>query len=242
WHKVSSQLLLAYAADAATRICSALSVTQSLPAYVRSEDVDVPRVGKGKGIHDRDRDGIWLFTGGAAGAPNAQRSRILPEFLGMQFGQHALFKCLVHRRITEERCLLRQQSLQQRLLFQIRFANGPQQVAAALLLLRVQMLTHARGEESLTRLVEMNSRPLFDQHADLAQFVFAQTVSRPVAFAHGRPTLAPEYSPELELVATAKRPLGRAGVALPTPTHSPLIGVGIAPPVLSIGSTVSRAD
>src|SRR3974377_1897572 len=37
----------------------------------------------------------------------------------------------------------------------------------------------------------MDARPLFDQHADLAQLVFVQTVSRAVALAHGHPALAP---------------------------------------------------
>jgi len=40
----------------------------------------------------------------------------------------------------------------------------------------------------------MNACPLFDQHADLAQFVAVQIVFRPVAFAHIRHTLAPALS------------------------------------------------
>jgi hypothetical protein len=48
----------------------------------------------------------------------------------------------------------------------------------------VHMFADSRREESLSRGVKMDSRPLFNQHADLAQLVFAQTVFRPVAFAH----------------------------------------------------------
>src|SRR6516225_5408660 len=53
------------------------------------------------------------------------------------------------------------------------------------------MFPNPRGEEPLARGVEMNSCPLFDQHADLAQFVLRQTVFRAVALAHGHPIAAP---------------------------------------------------
>src|SRR5258707_7187928 len=53
------------------------------------------------------------------------------------------------------------------------------------------MFLHARGEETLARFVEANAGPLFNQHADLAQFVFAQAGRRPLAFAHCAHVLAP---------------------------------------------------
>src|SRR5256884_3641446 len=46
---------------------------------------------------------------------------------------------------------------------------------------------HTRGEEALARFIEANPRPLFDQHANLIQLMFAQPVHLSLAFAHRAP-------------------------------------------------------
>src|SRR5712671_725861 len=50
-----------------------------------------------------------------------------------------------------------------------------------------QMFPHSRGEEALARFIEANSRPLFDQHANLAQLVFVWPLPVSLAFAHRAP-------------------------------------------------------
>src|SRR5277367_305428 len=56
--------------------------------------------------------------------------------------------------------------------------------------LRAQVVLHARREKSRSRFVKTDARPLFNQHADLAQFMFTKTVRRSLPFAHYRPALA----------------------------------------------------
>ena len=50
-----------------------------------------------------------------------------------------------------------------------------------------QMFAHTRGEEALSRFIEANSRSLFDQHANFAQLVFAQSLPVSLPFAHRSP-------------------------------------------------------
>src|SRR5258708_37096099 len=109
----------------------------------------------------------------------------------MQLGQRALLECFIHARIPEEARLLRQQPLEQAFIFDVGFAHRAQQVRAALHSFSAQVLPHTRGEEALARFIEANSRPLFDQHANLAQLVFAKPLPMSLAFAHRAPVLWP---------------------------------------------------
>src|SRR5215469_8019746 len=66
-----------------------------------------------------------------------------------------------------------QPALQKRLVLHIGLAHAAQQIGSALKPFCAQVLAHTSGEEPLARFIETNPGPLFDQHADLTQFVFA---------------------------------------------------------------------
>src|ERR1700680_1739155 len=92
----------------------------------------------------------------------------------MQFWQSTLLKSLVNRRVTEESRLLRKQSLQKPFVFHVGLASGPQEICASFESPSLQVFAHTRNQESLTRLIETNSRTLFNQHADLAQLTLTK--------------------------------------------------------------------
>ena len=156
------ELLLVHAGDASPRVNSALSMLQRVPPNVGGQDFHVPRVRKGQGIRDSNGDRIRLFARRAARAPDAQRPRVLPEFLHVQFRQDALFKSFVDSGIAKKTGFLGQQSFEQRLVLHVGFAHAAQQVGSTLEALGAQVFPHTRGEKPLTRFIEANPCPLFD--------------------------------------------------------------------------------
>src|SRR5258708_7790523 len=187
--KVVCQLLFAHASDTAAFVNPALGMFQSMPSDIRREYFHVPRIRERKRICDRDANGVGLFAGGTTGAPNSQRAGVLPEFLGVQFGQYPLLECFIHTRVAEKARFLRQQPLKQAFVFDVGFTHGAEQFRAALHSFCAQVFAHTRGEEALSRFIEANSRSLFDQHANLAQLVFAQYLPMSLAFAHRAPVI-----------------------------------------------------
>src|SRR5260221_687353 len=158
---------LAGAVDAVFR------VIQRSTAYVRRQNMDVPCISELQRISDSHGDAVRLFAGGASRAPYAKRTRVLPELLHMQLGQDLFLQCLKHRRIAEERCFLRQQPLQQRVVLHVGILDHAQQVGAVRQLARLKMLAHAAGKKTFARRVEEYARAFFNQAANLTQFMFA---------------------------------------------------------------------
>src|SRR5258708_9792800 len=191
-----------------------------------------PGVRERKGISDRDADRIWLFTRGTAGAPNPQRAWIVPEFLGVQLGQHALLECFVYSGISEEARFLCQQPFEQAFVFDVGLAHGAQQFSAAVHPFCPQVFAHTRGEEALARFIEANSSSLFDQHANLAQLVLARPLHLSLAFAHRAPVLGFSLASAVwrrrALVLNVQRLPGRA-VRIPHAQQLPWMTLGTAP-------------
>jgi hypothetical protein len=99
---------------AALGVMAALGVAQGAAADVRGDNFDFPGFGEFQRIGNGDSDGVRLFTRGAAGAPDAQRARALPDFALLHFGQNFPMQRFVHRRIAEERRFLSEQALEKR--------------------------------------------------------------------------------------------------------------------------------
>ena len=235
------QLTLAHARNRAPGVGRAFRDVQSLPPYVRRQNLHVPRIGERQSVRNGNRDGVRFLARRTARAPNAQRAGVFPEFLDVQFRQNALFERFIYSRVPEKRRLLRQQTLEQRLVVRRRFAHCAKELRAAFVSFRLHVLAHTRRKESLARLVERDSRAFMDQHADLAQLVLGQSnfVSQP--FTHRYLARAAGLRRERELPLTAERLLGRAARILPLrlpPVSKPH---GIARGLRSIDRTISRA-
>src|SRR5439155_971828 len=73
--------------------------------------------------------------------------------------------------------------------FDVGFAHSPEEFRAVRDSFCAQMFPHTCREEPLARFIEANSGPLFDQHANFAQLVFAQPFHMSLAFVHRAPVV-----------------------------------------------------
>src|SRR5438876_2414521 len=232
------ELPFAYACDGPPGIRGAFGDIERLPTDVRRQNFDVPCIRKGQRVRDSDGDRIRLFARRTAGAPDSQRPRILPEFLDVQFRQDALFESFVHAGIAKKRRLLREQSLEQRLVVRRRLSHCAQKLRAAFVTLRLHVLAHTRGEESLARLVERDSRAFVNEHADLTQLVLGQTDLVPQALAHRHSARVTGLRRSRELPPSAERLLGR-DARIPLMRWLLLLKLrGIATALRSAGQTI----
>ena len=232
------ELPFAYACDGPPGIRGAFGDIERQPTDVRRQNFDVPCIRKGQRVRDSDGDRIRLFARRTAGAPDSQRPRILPEFLDVQFRQDALFESFVHAGIAKKRRLLREQSLEQRLVVRRRLSHCAQKLRAAFVTLRLHVLAHTRGEESLARLVERDSRAFVNEHADLAQLVLAQTDLVSLAFAHRYSARVAGLRRNKESPLTLEHLLGRGARILPLRWLPPWKPRGIAKELHSAGRTI----
>src|SRR5581483_608237 len=100
--KMRDELPFVDSSDASPGIDPALRVLQRLPPDIRRKNLDIPRVRIGQSVRDGDGDRIGLLARGTSRAPHAQDSRVLPEFLYVQFRQYALFESFINLRIAEK--------------------------------------------------------------------------------------------------------------------------------------------
>src|SRR5260370_1093807 len=171
--KVEVALLRADRFQLARMICATLGVIESLPADVGGQDMDVPCIREFQRVSNSHGDAEGFFAGSAAGAPDAQRARALPKLLHVQFGQNFLFQRLKGRGIAEEGSLLRQQPLQQGVVFHVGVLNQANQIGSMGQLAGLYMLAHAAGEEAFARIVKEDARARLNQAPNLAQLVLA---------------------------------------------------------------------
>src|SRR5260370_193882 len=183
------QLLLPPPCHAAALVDPPLPMFPRRPPSIPRQDFPVPGIPEPKRLCDVDARGVRLLACGTTGRPNPQGGGILPEFLRMQLRQHPLLECFVHAWVPEEARLLRQQPLEQAFVFDVGFAHHAQQFRAALHSSCAQVFAHTRGKKALSRFIEADCFSLFDQHANLAQLVFAQYLPMSLAFAHRAPVV-----------------------------------------------------
>src|SRR6476469_610962 len=148
-------------------------MVQSVAAYVGGQNVNVPRVGKLNCVGHSHCDAVGFLAGSASGAPDAERTRAFPELFHVQVWQDLLLQRFKKRRIAKEGGLLRQESLKQRIIFNVGILDQADQVSTVRQLPGLNVFNHASREEAFARIVKMDSRTRLNQAAYLAQFVFA---------------------------------------------------------------------
>src|SRR4029077_2381870 len=114
----------------------------------------------------------------------------------------------VNSRIAEERSLLGQQALQQRIVFHVGIQDQANQLSAMAQLAVIDMITHTRGEEPLAGFIKEDSRTRFNQAAYFAQLMFADLrhsslPSQPLYLPIRAALAAPTNSGRCSLVAGA---------------------------------------
>ena len=189
---MSGKLFFADAGNAASRVDAAFGVLQRVAADVGRQNLHVPSVGKRKRVGDGDGDRIRLFAGGTTRAPDAQRARILPELLRRATPAAPASRTPRKHPDSERTKSPESAASSSRASYStLVLRMSAQEFRAARKLLGDDVLAHTSREKSLARFVETNACPLFDQHADLTQFVFAQPDSGSL-IAHRGHVSAPE--------------------------------------------------